>query len=156
MSQSLRSTWAWKWDPNVESGVLVQDEDGNACLALLAKVDDPNDQMVVLIWPHCYAALMQPPDDEAISGHRLWGHGLENALWAGEVFESQWIAALRQGNRVHSGHTKVEHRYSRLRHYVIRLKGSAVEVVAEEVQVTRVTATSTLEAAAAVMTNLTG
>jgi hypothetical protein len=78
---------------------------------------------------------MEPPNDEAIEGHRLYYVGLREVRWIGEVLESSLIADLEQRNRVHHRHDP--QRFVGLRHWVVRLKGSVVEVVARSCEVVR-------------------
>ncbi len=54
-----------------------------------------------LVWSGCVASVMQPPNDAAISGHRLYARGLRAVLGAGEVLEGQSIAELEQQHQVH-------------------------------------------------------
>ena len=76
---------------------------------------------------------MGAPNDEALSGHRLYERGLAQLTWAGVVEDSERIASLGQSNRVHPRHDA--ERFSRPHHYILRLKEDTVEVVAETVQV---------------------
>lgn len=87
---------------------------------------------------------MTPPNDEAISGHRLWDKGLSGVLWAGVVHGSSLIEELERQNRVHPLHRASL--FEGLTHYVLRLKEGVVEVVAREVAAQRADGT-TLEAA---------
>jgi hypothetical protein len=43
---------------------------------------------------------MSDPNDEAISGHRLYGSGLSEVLWAGVIRDSDTVRALEKQNRV--------------------------------------------------------
>jgi hypothetical protein len=79
---------------------------------------------------------MEPPNDEAISGHRLYRVGLREARWVGEVHESELIAELEQRSRVHERHDAA--RFGDYRHWIVRLKECTVEVVARELVVERV------------------
>jgi hypothetical protein len=79
---------------------------------------------------------MEPPNDEARHGHRLWDAGLCDVLWFGEVSDSALIADLERRNRVHSHHDP--RRFDGLRHWIVPLKGSVVEVVARECEVQRI------------------
>jgi hypothetical protein len=123
------------WDPNTEHGVLVASEAGEAWLRLRARLDDTDQRRVVFVWHGASAARMEPPNDEAIAGHRLYGAGLSGVRWVGEVLESSLIADLERRNRVHPRHDP--RRFDGLRHWVVMLKGSVVEVVAETCEVTR-------------------
>jgi hypothetical protein len=135
------------WDPNAPDAVLVAQDLGAAALALRADIDDADDRWVVLRWPSARAAVMEPPNDEAISGHRLYRQGLDRVRWAGEVLESEWIATLEWMNRVHPYHRP--EMFEGLRHFVILTKEAAVEVVAPSQEILRVEATSAAQAALA-------
>lgn len=87
------------------------------------------------MWRGCFVARMEPPNDEAISGHRLYDVGLREVQWLGEVFESELIAEVERRNRVHVHHAP--ERYIELRHWVAALKECTVEVVARSLRVER-------------------
>jgi hypothetical protein len=123
------------WAPNIESGVLVAREQGEARLVLGAYFGDADQRHVVLVWRRARAVRMEPPNDKAISGHRLYDLGLREVHWVGEVRESALIADLERRNRVHPRHDP--RRYDNLRHWVVRLKGRIVEVVAVSCEVQR-------------------
>jgi hypothetical protein len=78
---------------------------------------------------------MEPPNDEAISGHRLYDASLSRVLWAGEVENSALIAECERRNRVHPMHDAK--RFAEYRHWIVRLKEDTVEVVARSVEVAR-------------------
>src|SRR5688500_17740369 len=70
------------------------EEGGRAFLAFrLAPVDPSGDDVGVIEWLHCWATSYGYPNDEAITGHRLWGQGLSELSYYGaaEVFNSAWI-----------------------------------------------------------------
>jgi hypothetical protein len=123
------------WDPNAPCPCLIQ-TDNHAFLLLNMFEDTPIDvtasesaQLVgVITWQDLCASLMGPPNDEAISGHRLWDRGLQQVLWAGEVFGSAWVRSLERMNAVHPRHDP--RRYEGLRHFVLRLKETTFECVA--------------------------
>lgn len=79
--------------------------------------------------------MLHGPNDEARSGHRLWSHGLEDCLWAGEVLDSAWIARMERENRVHPRHSS--ERFGGLHHFVLLHKEGVCEVVAAGVRVHR-------------------
>jgi hypothetical protein len=87
---------------------------------------------------------MTPPNDEAISGHRLSERGLQGPLWAGVVHGSELIERPERQNRVHPMHRASL--FDGLTHYALPLKECVVEVVASEMAVQRVAGT-TAEAA---------
>jgi hypothetical protein len=125
-----------EWGPNVGGAVLMVHEDGAAELALHAHPNDTDQRPVRLVWRGCVAAMMQPPNDEAISGHRLYAKGLSDLVWAGEVLNSQWITDLERQNRVHPRHDPAVF-VAGLRHFILPLKERTVEVIASTCQVIR-------------------
>jgi hypothetical protein len=82
-----------------------------------------------------HSACLADPNDEAISGHRLYGSGLGKVLWAGVVLDSVVIRALEMRNRVRPSHDPS--RFRHLTHHVVLLKECVVEVVSEAVSVRR-------------------
>jgi hypothetical protein len=82
-----------------------------------------------------HSACLADPNDEAISGHRLYGSGLGKVLWTGVVLNSVVIRTLEMQNRVHPNHDPS--RFGHLTHHVVLLKECVVEVVAEAVSVQR-------------------
>ena len=129
-----------RWDPNTEHGVVIAQDGGPTRLRLRAHMDDADQRIVELLWNDAVATQMEPPNDEAISGHRLYASGLSEIHWAGEVNDSALIADLERRNRVHDRHNPA--RYADLRHWVIRLKGCVVEVVARTCEVRRIERTT--------------
>jgi len=132
------------WEPNAPDAILLSADFGPSTLALNAHPDDPDERCVVLNWTGCQYASMAPPNDEAISGHRLWIKGLQGLLWSGIVHDSELIAGLERQNRVHPMHSAS--RFEGLTHYLLPLKECVVEVVARDLAVHRVEGT-TVEAA---------
>jgi hypothetical protein len=124
-----------KWEPNTEHGILVTSDAGEARLRLHAHPTDADQRDVVLAWDQAWASRMEPPNDEARNGHRLYAAGLRDVLWMGEVLDSALIADLEMRNRVHPSHDPA--RFATLRHWVVLLKGNTVEVVARFFRVTR-------------------
>jgi hypothetical protein len=97
--------------------------------------DDHDQRTVVLVWSGCRAARMEGPNDEARNGHRLFGRGLAGVLWAGEVLESTLITELERQNSMHPDHNAGS--WDGLHHYVVLLKETTVEVVAERCEIAR-------------------
>lgn len=73
-----------------------------------------------------------PPNDEVISGHRLYGLGLK-PYSAFEVLNSSWIASLEQANRVHSSHRP--ELFSGYRHVILTFHDSTLEFIARSFSV---------------------
>jgi hypothetical protein len=65
-----------KWEPNAPDAVMVSNDPGRTVLAARAHPDDSDQRNVVLVWSGVETATLGAPNDEAISGHRLWRHGL--------------------------------------------------------------------------------
>ena len=131
------------WNDGVPEAVIIT-AGRHSALALNAEEDDEDQRAVVLCWSGVRHQTIGGPNDEAISGHRLWKHGLENVLWIGEVNNSKLIAGLEKQNRVHTYHSK--DLFTGLVHYIVRTKEDTVEVVATSLEVKRI-AGSTFEAA---------
>ena len=142
-----------KWDPNAPEVRLLSDDFGKTVLALKPHPDDADRSCVVLAWSGTRSAWMADPNDEAISGHRLYRHGLNEVLWAGVVHDSDAIRALEKQNRVHPFHDPSS--FDRLTHHVVPLKECVVEVVAEALSIQRLGGT-TLDAAVAALSTRTG
>jgi hypothetical protein len=134
--------------PNAPEAVLVSDGFGGTVLALNPHFDDEDQGCVVLVWTGTRSASLAGPNDEAISGHRLYEKGLGDAPWAGQVIDSELVHALERENRVHAHHDSF--RFEHLAHHVLRLKERVAEVVAESIAVRRLDG-STLDAAAHAM-----
>lgn len=73
-----------------------------------------------------------PPNDEAISGHRLYRLGLQ-PYSAFEVHNSSWIASLEKANRVHSSHTP--ELFSAYRHFILTFHDLTLEFIARSFSV---------------------
>jgi hypothetical protein len=136
------------WDPNAPEAILLANDFGRTVLALNPHLDDLDQRCVVIVWTGTRSARLSAPNDEAISGHRLWRKGLEGTLWAGQVSHSHAIRDLERQNRVHPRHDPS--RYQNLAHHVLLLKERVAEIVAEAVS-TRRCEGNTLEAATTAM-----
>ena len=73
-----------------------------------------------------------PPNDEVLSGHRLYGLGLR-PYSAFEVRNSSWIASFEKANRVHSSHRP--ELFSGYRHFVLTFHDSTLEFIARSFSV---------------------
>lgn len=124
------------WDPNAPNAVLTASDMGHTLLTLRPHPDDSDRRSVVLEWSGSRLSCMSDPNDEAISGHRLFSKGLGDVLWAGLVEHSSLTMDLERQNSVHPLHDPS--RFARLSHYVVLLKECVVEVVAADVLVRRV------------------
>lgn len=68
------------------------------------------------------------PNDEALSGHRLWGRGLKPYAFQ-EANASDWIANLEHGNRAHPLHSPAL--FDGLRHFIVTLQDETFECIAK-------------------------
>jgi hypothetical protein len=134
-----------RWDPNASQAVLLADDLGRTALALNPHFDDRDQRCVVIVWAATRLALLGDPNDESISGHPLYGSGLEHVTWAGEVEQRQRLRDLERINNAHPHHDGAQ--FERLRHHVIPLKEAVAEVVAGSIGVRRIGG-ATLDAAA--------
>jgi len=133
------------WDQNVPAAVLVSNDDGLTVLAVHASDADADPRTVVFTWHGTRFASMGSPNDEALSGHRLFEKGMSRIRRLGKVENSELIATLARETSVHPQHDPA--RFAELTHHVLPLKECTVEVVASRVTITRLPG-STLEAAA--------
>ncbi len=78
---------------------------------------------------------MGAPNDEAVSGHRLFARGLDEILWAGEVLESELIKELERQDQGRPDHDAS--RYAELSHHIILTKECTVEVAARSLTIER-------------------
>ncbi len=101
-----------------------QDMDWNGAYSAPARI-------AIIEWHGCFETMLGWPNDEALSGHRLWKRGLKEVGHYGcaEVRNSSWIAEIEKGNRVHPQH-KPE-RFAALRHYILLFHDSTFECLAE-------------------------
>ncbi len=135
-----------RWDMGAPLPHLLQAE-GRAFLAFylpdsepgwdgtMVQVVDPaspaSASIGIVTWSPCRVAVLGPPNDEAITGHRLWERGLRDIepYSAAEVLNSAWIASHERANRVHRRHNP--QRYASLRHYVLLFHDSTFECLVE-------------------------
>lgn len=118
-------------------------DEGRLVVAYITNAPDPSfdgtnprsvwpltgNQSVAILTADPYLAFQfGPPNDEAISGHRLYPLGLR-AYEAFEVRNSSWIASLEKANRVHSSHTP--ELFSDYRHFIVAFHDSTLEFIAK-------------------------
>jgi hypothetical protein len=131
------------WDPNAPEAILASNDRGRAVLALNPRHDDEDQRCVVLLWTGTRSARLSDPNDEAISGHRLYRKGLAAVVWSGRVRDSETVRRLEQQNRVHPRHDPAS--FESLVHHIVLLKEGVAEVVAATLSIRRLNG-STLEA----------
>ena len=115
------------WEPNAPDAVLVSGDNSIAVLALNANVDDPSREAVVFTWAGCQGARLEPWNDEGILDHPLWGDGLKDVHWIGELASSYWL----------DEHPGSAGRDNGLRHFVLPLKECVIEVLADSFSISR-------------------
>jgi hypothetical protein len=85
---------------------------------------------------------MSDPNDEALHRHPLYGHGLRDLMWLGEVQDSDWLAAVTEMSASPPA-----------RHFILPLKECVIEALADGVTVERRPG-STMDAAYATLSRL--
>jgi hypothetical protein len=124
------------WDPNAPEAVLAANDMGVTALALYAHSDDEDQNPVVLVWRGSHYSSMGDPNDEALSGHRLYSKGLDSVAWVGQVHDSELVVTLEKQNSAHTAHDPA--RFAELSHYIVLTKEQVVEVVARGLSISRV------------------
>ncbi|MET8310819.1 hypothetical protein [Micromonospora sp. NPDC005173] len=115
------------WDPNDPEAVVYVDE-RRAAAALNPHPDDADRRAVVLVWSGCRWAAHGAPNDEGRRAHRLHSKGLNGILWLGTVRESSTVEGICAGRATSA---------DSLKHYVLPLKETTLEVVAEDLRAVR-------------------
>jgi hypothetical protein len=88
---------------------------------------DGAEACAVIVVSRYHTLRFGPPNDETISGHRLYRLGLK-AYSAFEVKNSSWIAELEAANRVHQHHRAEV--YRAMRHFIFTFHDTTLEFVA--------------------------
>ena len=127
---------------------MISNDRGRTVLVLRGHPEDRDQRNVALVWNGVESATLSAPNDEAVSGHRLWRRGLSEIQWIGVVEDSVLRADLKRHNSVHPRHNQA--RFDVLEHYIVLLKECLAEVVASSVEVHRIDG-GTLESAAAAL-----
>lgn len=81
----------------------------------------------------CRAFTLGPPSDEALSGHRLWGKGLD-FYTAHVVEDSSWLGEIERRNAVHSEHSPSL--FAGLVHYLFTFHDETFECITRTHDVT--------------------
>jgi len=112
-----------RWEPNAPEAVLSTDDGARAVLALNPHFDDGDQSAVVLLWRGVYSASMGYPNDEGRRDHSLYHSGLNTLVWMGEV----------------QGGPQVPRPFGpQPRHFLLPLKETVVEVLADSYAVVRI------------------
>ncbi|MBF0503323.1 MAG: hypothetical protein HQM09_24605 [Candidatus Riflebacteria bacterium] len=100
------------------------------------KVVDPDSseaaKLCLVTFKNCVSAKLGHPNDEALRGHPLAGHGLEGYT-AQFVKNSRWIEEVAKINSVH--HRNDPARWKLLNHYIFWFHDSTFECLAESYEV---------------------
>lgn len=102
--------------------VLVSGSEGTAVTYY-----SPDSERCLLTFLHVDSVVFGGTNDEALSGHRLWGRGLEHYAFQ-EVINSAWIAQRERENSVHEYHRGGWH--TRLRHFIYTFHDETFECIA--------------------------
>jgi hypothetical protein len=76
MRAFLPTTWAARLSNDLDQLAGVR----STRLSLLARDDDTTQRPVTLLWRGSVATRMEPPNDEAAEGHRLYHSGLRDVV----------------------------------------------------------------------------
>ncbi len=86
----------------------------------------------IIIFSQILAHMMGEPNDEALSGHRLYERGL-GAYRVFEIHNSSWIDLYRRMNSVHPSHSDAL--FDGYKHFVFTFKDSCFECIAKKFDV---------------------
>lgn len=92
--------------------------------------------LLVLEFERCAEVRIGGPNDEALEGHPLIGHGLSFRYEVSEVFNSPWREQARRVNSVHPYHSDAE--FDALRHFLLAFHDEMVETLCHAIRVRRV------------------
>ena len=89
---------------------------------------DESDQVWIVSFHRPHAHMFSGINDESLSGHRLYGKGLE--FYSAHVVDnSSWLKEIRSIHSVHN-HYRAEN-WSKTKHYVLCFHDNLIEVLAE-------------------------
>lgn len=89
---------------------------------------------VLVTFPGCSTFSFGSPNDEALKGHPLYGHGLK-FYSVHRVSNSDWIQEMERRNSVHPRHDKAQF-LEGLIHYIITFHNSTFECLTRETRFT--------------------
>lgn len=111
-------------DVGAPSPVLVAGAEGTS-----VAYDRQDSDRCLLTFRNVDSVLFGGSNDEALSGHRLWGRGLQFYAFQ-EVINSAWIAQREAENSVHEYHRGGWH--ARLRHFIYTFHDETFECIAAD------------------------
>jgi hypothetical protein len=144
--------WALPWDAGAPMPILIASEYRTILIYLVRLPHDPawDGRSVTVIEPAkenhialveffgCTATRFGAPNDEVLSGHPLYGKGLE-PYRAHLVNNSRWITELQRINSVHTQYDP-QHWVDR-KHYLLGFHDSMFECIADRVSIDPMTGT---------------
>ena len=92
----------------------------------------PIESMALVEFSNCLSAKLGSPNDESITGHRLFGKGLESHQ-AQKVINSSWLKEMEATDSVHPYHN--HQRWLAKQHLIFPFHDSTFECVAESFKV---------------------
>ena len=91
-------------------------------------IENQNELLAIVTLQHCTIHLFGSPNDETISGHRLYKQGLMSYS-AFQLEQSTWITDLERKNSVHSHHNREQYLADK-KHYIFTFHDSTFECIA--------------------------
>lgn len=108
------------------------DPDWDGTYVTVVSPRDPHESLFVVIeLTGCHDIRFGGPNDEALSGHPLFGRGLQG-YQAHEVMNSQWIERVIVVNSVHPQHSAAL--FGGLRHFVLLFHDEMLEALATGIE----------------------
>jgi hypothetical protein len=101
--------------------------------ASLTGQDSEDEPVAIIVFRDCYAQMFGPPNDEAFSGHPLFGRGLR-PYGAYEVEDSSWLRCLERMNAVQPGHSRSRF-VDEKKHFVFAFHDSTFECIAKDLDI---------------------
>lgn len=132
MTETLREIGVPQCSVGAPLPHIIANDDGFVLIYRVEGSDADDDQVAILSVDGCLSLQFGQPNDEAISGHRLYPLGL-GSYAAYEVLNSSWIDALETANRVHRSHDPAH--YADYRHFIFTFHDSTLEFVARDFSV---------------------
>lgn len=117
-----------RWSAGAPIPFVVASE--QKCLLAFYGPDNEDEHVRVVEFVNCRSVKFGFPNDEVLSGHPLWGHGLKPYA-AHEILGSRWLAAVRDNESVHPQATKPVP-YPATRHFLLTFHDSTVEALADD------------------------
>jgi len=118
--------WEPKWSAGATCPAILVTDGGLILLYNVALEED--DSVGMVTFKNARAHRLAGINDEVLSGHPLYGKGLE-FYGAHEVDDSSWLTELRT---VHSVHPQYDaSRWSSVKHYILCFHDDMLEVLAD-------------------------